>query len=126
MANVYAEEARIVVEEELVSAPDAKIAFDIGKFGIKRGDSGYIFAIEVKNEGETYLIPSGGITIIGEDGSEYEVAIEKGFPLLPASALTYAVRWDMTDLAPGEYEARVRLDYGGAKMAEKSMRFIVE
>ena len=126
MSNVYAEEARIVVGEELVSPPDAAVAFEIGEFGIKHSNSGYIFAIEVKNEGETHLTPSGSITIIGEDGAGYEVPIEKGFPILPASALTYAVRWNVTGLAPGEYSARVRLDYGGARAAEKSMRFTVE
>jgi len=77
-----------------------------------RIDKGIIFVVDVANEGNVHLRPTGTIMITDEDGKQYKVSIKRGFPIYPGSRLDYAIRWDKTDLAPGRYKARTVLDYG--------------
>ena len=95
--------------------------------GINRG---IMFILEVENKGNVHLRPEGNIVIAGEDGSEYDVGIKKGFPLYPGSSLSYAVKWDEKDLSPGAYDVYIVLDYGNIydeyKIAEKEARFSVD
>jgi hypothetical protein len=76
----------------------------------KEGD--ILFIMDVKNTGNVHLRPEGRILIKAEDGSEYEVRIEKGFPVYPGTSLNYAIRWDEKGLPPGRYEAIILFDYG--------------
>ena len=94
----------------------------------KEGD--ILFIMDVKNTGNVHIRPEGEILIRGEDGSEYEVKIEKGFPVYPEANLNYAVRWDERDVPLGRYEAVIRLDYGNVygeeKTVEKRVEFVME
>ncbi len=93
-------------------------------------DKGMIFIIDVENKGNVHLRPTGNIEVTGEDGSKYDIKIERGFPVYPGTHLSYAVRWDKKDLSPGRYEARIKLDYGNIynvdKTIEKKTSFLVE
>jgi len=108
------------------------LACNINEIDIKRreAENDYIFIVNLENAGNVHLRPSGNIFITGEDEAEYEVKIEKGFPLYPAAKLSYAIRWRKKNLPRGEYRAVVRLDYGDmygeVKMVEEEMEFVVE
>ena len=94
----------------------------------KEGD--ILFIMDVENTGNAHIRPEGEILIRAEDGGEYEVKIEKGFPVYPGTSLNYAVRWDERDVPLGGYEAVVRLDYGNIygeeKTVEKRVEFVME
>lgn len=93
-------------------------------------DKGLIFIIDVENQGNVHLRPTGDIIVTGEDGSKYDVKIGRGFPVFPGTCLSYAIRWDKKDISPGRYEALIRLDYGDIynidKTVERKASFLVE
>ena len=74
--------------------------------------------------------PTGNIVITGDDGSEYEVKVGRGFPVYPEKRLSYAIKWNKTNLPPGRYEAHVRLDYGNIydeeRIVERTVSFVME
>lgn len=93
-------------------------------------DKGIVFILDVENQGNVHLRPTGDIIVTGEDGSKYDVKIERGFPVFPGTRLSYAIRWDKSDISPGKYEALIMLDCGNIyeieKTVEKRMPFLVE
>ncbi len=77
-----------------------------------RIDKGIIFVVDVANDGNVHLRPTGFIEVIGPGGKKYRVGIERGFPVYPGSKLDYAIHWKRTDIPSGDYEATINLDYG--------------
>lgn len=93
-------------------------------------DRGYIFVMDVENKGNVHLRPTGNISITGEEGAEYDVKIERGFPVYPNNSLSYAIRWNKKKLAAGRYRVLISLDYGTIygedKTVKKEMEFFVD
>jgi hypothetical protein len=90
---------------------------------------GAVFTIEVKNTGDVHLRPTGNIVITAEDGTAYNILIQRGFPAYPGSAEKCVAKWSKTDIPTGRYEAVINLDYGNIykmeKVLEKKIVFIV-
>lgn len=93
-------------------------------------ERGIIFYIDVENKSNVHIRPTGEIAIKGEDGSEYKVAVERGFPIYPGEKLSSFVVWEKKDIKPGKYEAVLKLDagkiYDMGKMLEKKIVFTVK
>ncbi|MDP3790725.1 MAG: hypothetical protein Q8R38_01625 [Candidatus Omnitrophota bacterium] len=93
-------------------------------------DRGIVFTINVENNSNVHIRPTGSIVITGEDGSKHDLNIERGFPAYAGGKESYQVLWDKKDITQGKYEAMITLDYGKLykldKKIEKKMSFIVK
>ena len=93
-------------------------------------DKGVIFTIDVENQGNVHIRPTGDITVTDKDKNTYNVKVERGFPVFPGKRLDYAINWDKKDLSPGKYEVLIRLDCGNIysidKTIERRMTFTVK
>jgi len=94
-------------------------------------DRGIVFVLDLVNNGNVHTRPTGSITVSDEKGNPIAgITIERNFPVFPGQNLSYAIRWDKTDLPEGKYEALVRLDYGKiynkSQIIEKKKSFAVD
>jgi len=93
-------------------------------------DRGMVFTINVENKGNVHIRPAGMITVNDQYGNNFDIEIEKGFPVYPGSSLNYAIIWDETDLLAGYYEATITLDYGNIynidEVFEKTIDFSID
>ena len=92
-------------------------------------DQGIMFAVNAENTGNVHIRPTGIVRIKDEDGNDYEIPIERGFPVYSGKIQDIVVSWEKTDLKPGKYEGLMEIDYGNIynedKRAEKKFSFIV-
>ena len=105
------------------------LACNIDNIKVKNSGKGIIFTMDLENQGNVHLRPTGYIDVAGEDGTRDRVTIERGFPVYPGSKLNYAIRWKKKDVPPGRYEANLKVDYGKIfnedKVLERKVAFVV-
>ena len=93
-------------------------------------DQDLMFILNIQNEGNVHVRPTGEIKIEDENGNEYVVPMERGFPVYSKNAQDIIVLWKEADLTPGSYKATATVDYGKIynedKKTDKDFEFIVD
>lgn len=89
-----------------------------------------MFILDIQNKGNVHVRPTGEIKIEDENGNEYTVPIERGFPVYSGSAQDIMVLWKEANLTSGRYKGTATVDYGNIysedKKVDRDFEFIVD
>lgn len=97
---------------EVVEANIEKL--DATRYGGGSSDNyGINFGVTVANTGNVHIRPKGKISIENENGERVkDLDIFYGFPVFPQAKRTFPAIWRGGELPPGEYRAKVSINYG--------------
>ena len=83
----------------------------IESVGLVEQPSGPYIGVQMKNDGDVFLKPSGTVALTDSNGRRtLEQPITMG-TFVPGTEVTYPVKWS-GELKPGDYQVRVELKYG--------------
>ena len=78
--------------------------------------------ISIENEGNTRVTPEFSVEVLS-DGATATKMTTSGVPSFPGEQRTFEVRWDTVGATPGDYTARVGIDFGGQDLGVHELEF---